>query len=128
MRLKGKQSLWMGIILLFTPVALWCAASATNTRLPFSAYLFLALANAGGILISFGTTRVKKIMRFVPIRSLLAAVLVFQCLETLHQKQHASIPFSISDFYPLALIATFLFSLRASRLITSKYPKNKAIN
>ncbi|MCH9618634.1 MAG: hypothetical protein SP4CHLAM5_07690 [Chlamydiia bacterium] len=113
---KRKQTIAMAAILLFTPVALFLAALATGTLLPYSVYLLLLLANIAGMLTSFRTPKMKKIMRFVPIRSLLAAALIFQCLETLHQKQHASIPFAISDFYPLALIATFLFTLRASRL------------
>ena len=124
---KQKHYLSMIMLLTIMPAGLLVLSLASATPVPSRYMVFLLMASLVGILSSFATSRVKRIMRFVPIKALLAASLAFVCLETLHQKFHASIPISAADFYPLALIATYLFVRRfAKHLLVSYYLKSSS--
>ena len=114
---KQKHYLSMILLLVTVPTGLLFLSLASGTPVPARYVVFLLMASFVGILSSFATSRVKRIMRFVPIKALLAASLTFVCLETLHQKFHVTAPFSAADFYPLALIATYLFAHRTAKLL-----------
>ena len=111
---NNKRILYLFTAVLIVPVSfLLIGYGQISTRASIS----LFLASLAGALNSFATARVQKIMRYVPLKSVLAAALVFQNFEILVKVYKTNQPFIAANFFPVTVIAAYLFSSRLCALI-----------
>ncbi len=111
---NNKRTIYLIITMLAVPVSfLLIGGDQISSRATMS----LFLASLAGILNSFTSTRVQKIMRYVPLTTVLGAALCFQNFEMFVKVHRLGRSLTPADFFPLSVDAAYLFSRRLSILI-----------
>lgn len=122
---NNKRRLYLIGAMLAVPLSFLLISGSLITP---RAHLSLFLASLAGTLNSFTTTRVQKIMRYVPLKSVLATALCFQNFEILVQLHKTNQQITPAHFFPIAVIAAYLFSSRLSALILKSTAKAASTN